>query len=131
MLNWWDYVLTGILEEVTKVNKLLDFDYLYQIILVPTINLGIDRGYLNKEEAKVLNIGIKKQKFKANELDAVLEGLTSRQRTHLIAKMKDSGFIRPLKEKGRTYCVSFMNNFLMRSLIQVLEKENFIPPINQ
>lgn len=131
LLNWCDYVLTGILEEVTKVNKLLDFSYLYQQILVPTINMGIDRGYLNKDEAKVLNIGIKKQKFKANELNEALESLTPRQRTHLITKMKESGFIRPLTDKGRTYYVSFMNNFLMRSLIQILEKENFIPPINQ
>jgi len=131
LLNWCDYVLTGIFEEVTKVNKLLDFDYLYQKKIMPTINLGIERGYLNRDEAKVLNIGIKKQKFKANELGEALDKLTPRQRTHLISKMKDSGFIRPLTEKGRTYCVSFTNNFLMRSLIQVLEKEKFIPPINQ
>jgi Fic family protein len=130
LLDWCDYVLSGILEEVTKVNKLLDFEYLYKNILVPTINLGLDRGYLNKEEAKVLNIGISKQSFKASELDDAFEGLTSRQRTHLISKMKESGFIRPLKENGRTYYVSFMNNFLMRSLIQVLEKENFIPSID-
>ncbi|MCH2232463.1 MAG: Fic family protein [Crocinitomicaceae bacterium] len=130
LLNWCDYVLSGILEEVTKVNKLLDFEFLYKNILVPTINLGVDRGYLNKEEAKVLHIGISKQSFKANELDDAFEGLTSRQKTHLISKMKESGFIRPLKENGRTYYVSFMNNFLMRSLIQVLEKERFIPSID-
>lgn len=130
LLNWCDYVLSGILEEVTKVNKLLDFDFLYKNILVPTIKLGAERGYLNKAEAKVLNIGILKQSFKATELDEAFEGLTSRQKTHLIAKMKESGFIRPLKENGRTYCVSFLNNFLMRSLIQVLEKENFIPAID-
>ena len=130
LLNWCDYVLSGILEEVIKVNKLLDFDFLYKNILVPTIKLGAERGYLNKEEAKVLNLGILKQSFKATELDEAFEGLTSRQKTHLIAKMKESGFIRPLKENGRTYCVSFMNNFLMRSLIQVLEKENFIPAID-
>ena len=130
LFNWCDYVLSGILEEVTKVNKLLDFEFLYKNILVPTINLGVDRGYLNKEEAKVLHIGISKQSFKANELDDAFEGLTSRQKTHLISKMKESGFIRPLKENGRTYYVSFMNNFLMRSLIQVLEKERFIPSID-
>lgn len=130
LLNWCDYVLTGILEEVTKVNRLLDFDYLYQKILVPTLRLGIDRGYLNKDEAKVLNAGIKKQRFKANELDKVLDGLTSRQLTHLIYKMKDSGFIKPLTKNGRIYYVSFVNNFLMRGLIQVLEKESFIPSIN-
>jgi len=131
LLNWCDYVLTGILEEVTKVNKLLDFEYLYHSILVPTIKMGIDRGYINKDEAKVLNIGIKKQKFKANELNEVLSDLTARQRTHLISKMKESGFIRPLKDKSRTYCVSFMNNYLMRSLMQVLEREEFIPSIDQ
>ncbi len=131
LLNWCDYVLTGILEEVTKVNKLLDFEYLLKNVLTPTINLGIERGYLNKEEAKVLTFGIKKQRFKANELNEALDDLTSRQKTHLISKMKDSGFIKPLTENGRTYYVSFMNNYLMRSLIQILEKENFIPPINQ
>lgn len=131
LLTWCDYVLTGILKEVTKVNNLLDFNFLYKKVLVPTIDLGIERGYLNKDEAKVLTVGIKKQKFKASELDDVLENLSTRQRTHLISKMKESGFIKPLEKNGRTYYVSFMNNFLMRSLIQVLEKENFIPPINQ
>lgn len=131
LLNWCDYVLTGILQEVTKVNNLLDFDFLYKKVLVPTLSLSIERGYINKEEAKVLSVGIKKQHFKAGELDEALGGLTARQRTHLISKMKESGFIRPLKKNGRTYCVSFMNNFLMRSLIQILEKEDFIPPISQ
>lgn len=131
LLNWCDYVLTGILQEVTKVNNLLDFDFLYKKVLVPTLSLSIERGYINKEEAKVLSVGIKKQHFKSGELDEALGGLTARQRTHLISKMKESGFIRPLKKNGRTYCVSFMNNFLMRSLIQILEKEDFIPPISQ
>ncbi|RUO79966.1 cell filamentation protein Fic [Idiomarina tyrosinivorans] len=130
VLNWCDYVLTGILHEVTKVNKLLDFEFLYRKILVPTLNLAKERGYLTNEEARVLSIGIEKQHFKAGELDDILDGLSMRQRTHLIAKMKDAGFIRPLKPNGRTYSVSFMNNYLMRSLIQVLEREDFIPAIN-
>ncbi len=131
LLNWCDYVLTGILEEVTKVDKLTDFEYLYGRILVPTINLGIEKGYLNKEEAKVLSIGIKMKKFKANDLANELTGFNSRQRTHLLRKMKEERFIRPFEEGGRTYFVSFTNNYLMRSLIQILEKEKFIPPINQ
>ncbi|KPD24301.1 MULTISPECIES: Fic family protein [Idiomarina] len=130
LLSWCDYVLTGILHEVTKVNKLLDFKLLYKKILVPTLELAIERGYINSEEARVLSVGIKKQHFKAGELKEELGALSARQRTHLVSKMKESGFIRPLKENGRTYSVSFMNNFLMRSLIQVLEKEDFIPAIN-
>lgn len=130
ILGWCDYVLSGVLEEVAKVNKLLDFSYLYKNILAPTIELGLDRGYLNKVETKVLLAGLKMQKFKASDLSKEFSGMTQRQRSHQISKMKESGFIKPLKEGGRTYYVSFMNNYLMRSLIRVLEEESFIPSID-
>lgn len=130
ILGWCDYVLTGVLEEVAKVNKLLDFGYLYKNILAPTVELGLDRGYLNKVEAKILLAGLKMQKFKASDLSKEFSGMTQRQRSHQISKMKDSGFIKPLKDGGRTYYVSFMNNYLMRSLIRILENERFIPSID-
>ncbi|EJO4035515.1 Fic family protein [Vibrio cholerae] len=130
LLGWCDYVLSGILGEVKKVNQLLDFDYLSKSILIPTIEHGVDRGYLNKIESEILKVGIKLQKFQASDLDIILTELSPRQRTHQVKKMKDSGFIRPLKKNGRTYYVNFMNNFLMRGLIQTLEKEKFIPPID-
>lgn len=131
LLEWCEYVLKGILDEVTKVNKLLGFDYLYKNILIPTIELGAERGYLNENEVKILRVGIKKQKFKAVDLEEVLPDLSSRQRTHQLAKMKDSGFIKSIEENSRTYFVNFTNNFLMRSLVRVLEKEEFIPAIDK
>ncbi len=131
LLSWSDYVLTGILEEVSKINKLLDFDYLYKHIMLPTVQLGVERGYLNLTEANILSVGIKLQKFIASDLDGALKKMTPRQRTHQLAKMKDSGFIKPFKDKSRTYYVSFKNNFLMRSVISILEKEGFIPPIDK
>jgi len=48
----------------------------------------------------------------------------------MVTKLKSGGMIRPLKQQGREYFVVFHNN-LMRSLIQMLEKENFIPSINE
>ena len=99
--------------------------------MFPTIELGSERGYLNDIEVNILTVGIKAQRFKATDLEAILKGLSSRQRTHQLSKMKEAGFIRPLKENGRTYYVNFMNNFLMRNLIRVLEEEGFIPPIDK
>ena len=130
LLNWCEYVLTGILDEVTKVNKLTDYKYLQKSILIPTIEIGMDRGYLNQKEADILLLGIELQQFKAPDLQRVLKGLSPRQRTHQLAKMKESGFIKPLSENGRTYYVNFMNNYLMRSLIRLLEREGFIPSID-
>jgi len=131
LLRWCDYVLSGVLEEVTKVNRLLDFNYLHTFILLPTIEMGRERGFLNDTEARILKVGIRKQKFKASDLDDTLKGFTTRQRTHQLAKMKDSGFITPMQANSRTYYVNFTNNFLMRNLVSILEREGFIPPIDR
>ena len=131
LLGWCEYVLSGILEEVEKINQLLDFDFLHEKILNPTLRLATERGYINRDEARVLSVGIGQQQFKAGDLDNALGGFTTRQRTHLIHKMKQARFIRPIMDNGRTYCVSFENNYLMRCLMQTLEKAGFVPPLDR
>lgn len=131
MLQWCDYVLTGICDEISKVNKLLDHTYLMNHVLKPAITLGRERRLINKDEEAILKMGADKQLFKAADLSNVLPKLTSRQRTHMIAKLKTQGLIYPREEHGREYFVSFSNNYLMRSLIKMLEKEGFIPSINE
>lgn len=131
IINWCEYVLNGVLDEVTKINMLLNYKYLHSKILVPTIDLSLDRGHITNIESHILKVGIKMQSFKATDLNKALSKLSPRQKTHQLAKMKDVGFLRPLRENGRTYHVNFTNNFLMRSLIQILEKENFIPSIDR
>lgn len=131
ILDWCEYVLSGICDEISKVNRLLDHSYLSENVLKPAITMGRDRGLINKEEAAALKMGVEKQSFKAADIEKIYPKLTSRQRTHMVAKLKSNGLVRPLKEHGREYYVSFVNNYLMRSLIQMLEKENFIPAINE
>jgi len=131
MLEWCEYVLKGILKEITKINKLTNYNYLAKQVLIPTINFGLDRGFLNKIEAEILKRGVVVQQFKAFDIGNWIAGLTPRQKTHIIAKLKYNGFIRPVKENGRTYFVNFMNNFLMRGLVRILEREGFIPSIDQ
>lgn len=130
VLVWCHYVLKGIVEEISKINRLLDFPYLLENILIPTINYGLEREFLTEVETNALKTGVKKQVFKSGDLESVFQGMTARQKTHQISKMKDNGFIRPLEEGGRTYYVNFMNNYLMRGLIRVLEVEGFVPPID-
>lgn len=131
LLEWCEYVLTGICEEISKVNKLLDHEYLTKHVLKPAIAMGRDRGFINKDEEAVLKMGAEKQAFKASDVTDVLPKLKQRQRTLLISKLKANGMILPLKENGREYYIAFNNNYLMRSLIILLEQEDFIPPINE
>lgn len=130
MLEWCEYVLTGICDEISKINKLLDHDYLVSKILKPTIKKGRERELITATEEKVLNMAITKQTFKSVDFHNWKLNLTQRQTTILISKLKSRKLISATKEKGREYYVSFQNNYLMRGLIQQLEKENFIPPID-
>ena len=131
LLRWREYVLIGICDEISKVNKLLDYEYLVNRVLKPAIDRGKDRGLINNEESKILRMAVEKQKFKANDVSNILPKYTPRQITHLISKLKKMGMIGPIKPNGREYYVSFTNNYLMRSLIEVLESENFIPSIDE
>jgi|TARA_B110000908_G_C10243183_1_gene447225 Fic family protein len=130
LLGWCDYVLTGILTEVSKINKLLDFSYTSKKVLQPAIQRSLSRQHITTAEAQILTIGINQQSFNAGDLKSISIDLTSRQRTHQLAKLKKAGFIIPVTDGGKTYYVNFLNNVLMRSLIEILEHENFIPPIN-
>jgi Fic family protein len=130
-LNWCEYVLTGICEEISKVNKLLDHDYLFKSVLKPAIALSKERKVINNIEAAVLTMGLQKQRFKAADIHKVVANLTARQCTNLVAKMKINNLIVPIKQNARKYVVSFENKYLMRSLVQRLEEEKFIPAIDQ
>ena len=130
MLQWCEYVLTGVCDEISKINKLLDHDYLVSNILKPAISKGRERELITVIEEKILKMGVTKQTFKSSDINLLKLNLSTRQITLLIAKLKSNKLISTTKEKGREYFVSFQNNYLMRSLIQQLEKEKFIPPID-
>ena len=51
----------GLKEEIEKIDKLLDYDFLAKEILVPTINLSIERKYITDIEAKILKKAIDKK----------------------------------------------------------------------
>lgn len=131
ILDWCEYVLTGMCTEISKINKLLDYSYLLEKVLKPAIAMGRERGLVNKDEESILKMGVEKQSFKASDVAGALPKLEPRQITYMITKLKSNGLIQPLGENKREYFVRFNNNYLMRSLIQMLEQEEFIPSINE
>lgn len=131
LLNWCEYVLDGILIEIQKIDRLLDQDFLVREILHPALEASLKLGYINKREFEVLKLGvaIEGQVFKASDVDGI-PSMNQRQRTSLLKDLRDKKMIQPTTEGGRLYYVHFKNNFLMRSLVKILEDLNFIPKID-
>lgn len=124
---WCIYVLQGILDELRKVDRLTEFAYLSDKILMPAIAYAKERELITAMEESVLLISAKSGVAKAADLAAAMPGLTPAQRTYQIKKLVERKMLQPIKEGARQYTIGFSNNHLMRGVVRALSSEGFIP----
>ena len=129
VLEWCTYVLTGLKEEIEKIDKLLDAQYITDTILVPALKFALERENITKREFDILNLVVKSQemKIKAADIESVVGDESPVQRSRILRKLRDKKMLMPLGENGRVYTVGFANNYLLRGVVDVLRKNNFIP----
>lgn len=126
LLNWCTYVLNGLNIEISKVDKLCDHDYLANKILLPALVVCRAREYITKLEFELLKIAIDKIVFQSSDIESAIPGKIPSERSRVLAKLKDEKLIAPIKEGGRKYVINFSNNYLLRGVIDALQKEGFI-----
>jgi Fic family protein len=127
IMNWIEYVLQGLKEEIEKIDKLLDYDFLKKEILVPTINYSLDRKYITPVEAKILRKAIDKQIIQAADVKEFFAGKADAEVSRQIKRLIDKKMLAPEKEGTRKYVLRFDNNYLLRSIITSLGEKGFLP----
>lgn len=124
---WCIYVLQGVREELQKVDRLTDFDYLKRSILNPAVAFARQREWITATEEAVLALSIKLGIVKSADLTPALPKMTSSQRTYLIKKLVSQGMLLPINEGARQYTIGFSNNYLIRGVVRALTEQGFIP----
>lgn len=124
---WCSYVLENLLLEMSKIEQLLDIDYLTEKIIFPALRLSLEKKNLSQEEHDVLQVAIKAGEFKAGNLKNVLRKRHPSDITRVIKGLKDQNIIDSLPNSPRKYSVTLTNNYLLRDIIHFLKKEGFIP----
>lgn len=127
LLAWSEYFLKGLKNEIEKVNRLMDRKYTQDVILLPSLKHALDRKYITETEFGILSHLVKNREIaiKASELKAF--GVkTSQQKSYVMGKLRGKGMVKPIKDKGRVYTISFANSYLLRSVIQTLTENGFI-----
>ena len=127
ILEWCEYVLRGLKEEIEKVDKLSDYDYLKKEILLPSITYSLERKYITAIESKILNKAIEHQVIQASDLKEIFSGKVSAEISRQIKKLIDKKMLIPEVEGGRKYVIRFDNNFLLRGVIKTLDIKGFLP----
>lgn len=127
ILEWCEYVLNGLKEEIEKVDKLSDYSYLKTKILIPAVNYSLERKFITDNESKILKVAVEKQVIKNEDLKQVLPSKETSQISREIRKLVTYKMLVPEEENARRYILRFENNFLLRGVIHMLDTEGFLP----
>ncbi|MCX6835987.1 MAG: Fic family protein, partial [candidate division Zixibacteria bacterium] len=98
MLIWCEYVLTGLKNEIEKIDRLLEYPFLKEKILLPAINYAIDRKFITDIESKILKRTIEKQIIKASDLTDIIASNHKSERSRQIHRLKEKKMLMPLPE---------------------------------
>lgn len=124
--GWCTYVLTGVRDEMQKVQQLTSHEYLQNAILLPAISFARDRELVTRLEADMLTATVKAQIIKAAGLAKFMPNATANQRTYQIFKLVSAGMLVPIAANARQYTIGFLRNKLLRGVVQALTHEGFV-----
>lgn len=127
LINWSEYVLKGLKNEIEKVDKLTDYSYLSEKILLPALDYSLERRLITDLEANVLKIAVNECQFQASDLKDLFPGKFSTHVSRYLTGMKGRKLISPLTKNGRIYSIDFKNSYILRGVIHMLDVNGFLP----
>jgi len=127
ILEWCEYVLGGLKNEINKIDKLLSYEYLKEKILLPALAFALERKYITGKEYKILSLGVKKQIIRAANIKSLFPDKLPAEISRMIKRLKDKKMLQTDKKESRKYVLMFENNYLLRGIIAALDKEKFLP----
>ncbi len=131
--GWCVYVLNGMLTEIKKLDRLTEYEYLQDNILLPAIAYAKRAELITSSEEKILTTLVRSPTaiIKAGDLAKVLPELNANQRTYQIRRLLDSKMIAPITFNARQYTIRFANNRLLRGVVAALDAQGFTSPALQ
>ena len=127
LIEWSQYVLSGLKNEIEKVDKLLDYNFVQKNILSKALLYAKEVGQFNDEEFRILQVAIEKQEFQALDLKAIFPNSASSHISRYIRKLREKNLIQPIREGSRKYIISLKNKSLLRGVISALDNNGFLP----
>jgi len=127
ILLWSEYVLKGLKGEIEKIDKLSNYNFLSNTILIPAVNYSLEQKYIRELEAKILKKAIEKQVIQAVDIKEFFIGKQNSEISRQIRKLVDKKMLVPEKKDGRKYILRFDNNYLLMGIIKSLGKNGFLP----
>ena len=131
MLYWCEYVLSGLKNEIEKVDRLRSYEYLSKEILIPAANLSLDRKAITETEANILKVAINEIYFQSSDIKHILKGQIPSARSRFLKQMRVKKLIESENPNSRKYTINFKNSYLLRGIMKILDEKGFLPIKNE
>lgn len=129
MIQWCEYVLRGLKSEIEKIDKLMNYSYLKERILLPAMSDALSRKYITEDEFIILKLAINSetQEIQAGDIKKIYRTKSSSEISRKIKSLTEKRMLQPIADRARKYVVSFANNYLLRSILKELDENGFLP----
>lgn len=128
ILNWCEYMLDGIKEEIERTQKLADANFVNEKILLPAVTKLANMNRISDLERRILRRAIQKGIIKTGDIGDLWEEEVSRvtisTQVRALIKMK---LLRPLKKNGREYTINFVNSPLTALVLLQMDESGLLP----
>lgn len=128
ILEWCEYFLSGVRDEIKKSESLADADFVNKKILLPSVDRMEKAGIISRLESSILGRAIRLNTIKAGDIKDLWDrDVTSVAIAQQIKKLRDRNLIKPTKEGGREYEISFDNSELTRVTLEQMDLAGLLP----
>ena len=128
ILEWCEYFLSGVRDEIKKSESLADADFVNKKILLPAIDRMEKAGIVSRLESSILGRAVRLNTIKASDIkDLWGREVTSVAIAQQIKKLRDRNLIKSIKEGGREYEISFINSELTRVTLEQMDLAGLLP----
>ena len=125
--TWCEYVLSGLKQEIEKIDRLMEYDFLKKEIIIPAIDYANERKMITDMEARILRKAAELKIIQASHIGEFFKGKSSPEISRQISRLKEKKMLQPERENSRKYVIRFDNNFLLRGIIKSLDEKGFLP----
>lgn len=128
-LKWSEYMLGGLLDEIEKVDRLLDENIAKNEIIIPAIHYAFEKERISSLERDMLLICAERNVVAATDFKHLFTKGTSHVNvSQAIKKLRDQRLIEPINEGARRYNICMNRNALTTGIIGKLDENGFLPP---
>ena len=127
--RWCLYVANGILDEVTRVSKLLDKEFAVSTILMPVLKRAHSNKNITDNEYEILKIAMEKNIIQARDVRHLFGTTASAavQTSRVLASMRERKLLMSLPKSTNKYVMRFSNNYLLSGVLEQMNDNGLLP----